>query len=207
MKRSGDRKNKLTAETRSRGEKQKSTREARRHGEGSDDRVVARDLVIGEAACLCHPERAGADAGARNTRVFRVVGWSHATVSRRTPAMSVPKHAASGSPYETTNLTAETRSRGENTRNSESSYCLSDHPITCDHPRTRSARRSNEILKDLLPRLTTALQTVLAAISEIFDESAYERFLLRTNAGRSIASYRAFSRERDVSMQKKPRCC
>jgi hypothetical protein len=77
--------------------------------------------------------------------------------------MSVPKHAASGSPY--------------------------------------------EILKDLLPRLTTALQILFAAIREIFDESAYGRFLLRTNAGRSIASYRAFTRERDVSMQKKPRCC
>jgi hypothetical protein len=51
------------------------------------------------------------------------------------------------------------------------------------------------------------LQILFAAIREIFDESAYGRFLLRTNAGRSIASYRAFTRERDVSMQKKPRCC
>ncbi|HEV8183602.1 MAG TPA: hypothetical protein VGQ61_14575 [Candidatus Angelobacter sp.] len=141
----------------------------------SGDPVIARDRVIGGAADSdqdvmvehtidhCHPERAGAHAGAPNTRVFRVVGWSHATANRRTPAMSVPKHAASGSPY--------------------------------------------EILKDLLPRLTTALQTLFAAIREIFDESAYERFLLRTNAGRSIASYRDFTHERDSAMLKKPRCC
>jgi hypothetical protein len=76
---------------------------------------------------------------------------------------------------------------------------LLDHPITCDHRITRSP---------LAPALfTKAIRTLLAALREIFDESAYDRFLLRTNAGRSIASYRAFSRERDVSMQKKPRCC
>jgi hypothetical protein len=48
---------------------------------------------------------------------------------------------------------------------------------------------------------------VRATLREIFDESAYDRFLLRTNAGRSIASYRDFTRERDASMLKKPRCC
>jgi hypothetical protein len=46
-----------------------------------------------------------------------------------------------------------------------------------------------------------------ATLREIFDESAYDRFLLRTNASRSVASYRAFTRERDAAMLKKPRCC
>jgi hypothetical protein len=55
-----------------------------------------------------------------------------------------------------------------------------------------------------LVKLTNIIRAVL---SEIFDESAYDRFLLRTNAGRSIASYRAFTRERDAAMLKKPRCC
>jgi hypothetical protein len=64
-----------------------------------------------------------------------------------------------------------------------------DHPITRDRPITRF------------------LQTFLAAIREIFDESAYDRFLLRTNAARSIVSYRAFTRERDAALLKKPRCC
>jgi hypothetical protein len=44
-------------------------------------------------------------------------------------------------------------------------------------------------------------------LREIFDESAYDRFLLRTHASRSIASYCAFTRERDAAMLKKPRCC
>ena len=46
-----------------------------------------------------------------------------------------------------------------------------------------------------------------AALREIFDESAYDRFLLRTRTPRSVASYRDFMRERDAAMAKKPRCC
>ena len=173
MSRSGDMQNKLTAETRSRGEETAGhlTTEARRHGEEhkevleidfSDHPInrgprrarfwlggveVTCDHRITRSLCICLPERVGA----------------HATASRRTPAMSVPKHAVSGSSHET--------------------------------------------LKDLLLRLASAMQTLLAAIREIFDESPYERFLLRTHAGRSIASYRAFTRERDAAMQRKPRCC
>jgi hypothetical protein len=154
--RSGDRKPKLTAETRSRGEDQKPTTEARRHGEKSGDRGTARGWVISVAAGndqdvmaehaidLCHPERAGA----------------YATASRRTPTKIVPEHAASGSSYET--------------------------------------------LKYVL---VAAWQTIRAVLREIFDESAYDRFLLRTQASRSIVSYQAFTRERDAAMLKKPRCC
>jgi hypothetical protein len=46
-----------------------------------------------------------------------------------------------------------------------------------------------------------------AALREIFDESAYDRFLLRTHAPRTAASYRDFTRERDAALLKKPRCC
>jgi hypothetical protein len=126
---------------------------------GSGDLVIARDRVIGVAACsdqdvmvehtidLCHPERAGA----------------HETASRRTPTLSVPRHTASGSSYET--------------------------------------------LKDFFPRLKSAMRTLRAALREIFDESAYDRFLLRTHASRSVASYREFTNERDAALLKKPRCC
>ncbi len=44
-------------------------------------------------------------------------------------------------------------------------------------------------------------------LSEVFDESAYERFLLRKKLSRSIESYRAFLRERESAMAQKPRCC
>jgi hypothetical protein len=62
---------------------------------------------------------------------------------------------------------------------------------------------SHEALKNIL----AAWQTIRATLREIFDESAYDRFLLRTQASRSIASYRDFTRERDAAMLKKPRCC
>jgi hypothetical protein len=48
---------------------------------------------------------------------------------------------------------------------------------------------------------------VLAVLREIFDESAYERFLSRTGSLRSSASYREFLREREIVMATKPRCC
>jgi hypothetical protein len=56
-------------------------------------------------------------------------------------------------------------------------------------------------------RMIKLMQTITAMLREIFDESAYDRFLLRTQASRSAASYRAFTRERDAAMVKKPRCC
>jgi hypothetical protein len=55
--------------------------------------------------------------------------------------------------------------------------------------------------------LKSFVQTMHATLREIFDESAYDRFLLRTSQSHSAASYRDFTRERDASMVKKPRCC
>ena len=113
----------------------------------SGDLVIARDRLIGKAACICHPERVGANARA----------------SRRTPAAPIPEHAASGSSYKTP--------------------------------------------EGFLQRLRNATRTFRATLREIFDESAYDRFLLRTQASRSTASYREFMRERDAALVKKPRCC
>jgi len=56
-------------------------------------------------------------------------------------------------------------------------------------------------------RVIEIMQTIKATLREVFDESAYDRFLLRTRESRSVASYRAFTRERDAAMLKKPRCC
>jgi len=53
----------------------------------------------------------------------------------------------------------------------------------------------------------TGWRLLCAILCEIFDESAYDRFLQRTNAWPSVASYRAFQRERENSMAQKPRCC
>jgi hypothetical protein len=51
------------------------------------------------------------------------------------------------------------------------------------------------------------LHVFIATLREIFDESAYDRFLQRTQAARSVESYRAFLREREVLTPCKPRCC
>ena len=99
-------------------------------------------------------------------------------------------------------FTAETQRRGENQK-----------------PTTEARRHGEEsgdlliardwvIARDRVIGKTRAFfSTVRGALREIFDESAYDRFLLRTNASRTAASYRAFTRERDAAMLKKPRCC
>lgn len=69
---------------------------------------------------------------------------------------------------------------------------------------TTEVRRHGEGSRD---RVIKIMQTIKATLREIFDESAYDRFLLRTHESRSVASYHAFTRERDAAMVKKPRCC
>jgi len=51
------------------------------------------------------------------------------------------------------------------------------------------------------------LQVLLATLREIFDENAYQRFLLRTGNLASADSYREFQREREAGMATRPRCC
>src|SRR3954469_12141245 len=131
-----------------------------------------------------------------------------------------------------TKPTTEARRHGE----SRGSSGFSDHSITCDHPITRSlylchpervganataSRRTSaapipehaasgssyNTPEDFLHGFRNAIRTLRATLREIFDESAYDRFLLRTHASRSIASYREFTRERDAALGKKPRCC
>jgi len=95
-------------------------------------------------------------------------------------------------------FTAETRRRGEET---------SGH-LTTEARRHGEESGDRVIARDRVIGKTRAFfSTVRGALREIFDESAYDRFLLRTNAKRSVASYCDFTRERDASMLKKPRCC
>ena len=48
---------------------------------------------------------------------------------------------------------------------------------------------------------------IVAVLREIFDESAYERFLLRHHVTSSAAAYSSFCRERDLSRARRHRCC
>ena len=51
------------------------------------------------------------------------------------------------------------------------------------------------------------LRVLLATLREIFDENAYQRFLLRTGNVECVQSYREFQREREAGMKNRPKCC
>jgi hypothetical protein len=56
-------------------------------------------------------------------------------------------------------------------------------------------------------RFTRALALLLAALREIFDESAYSRFLERRQLAPSRQAYAAFCKEFEVAKARRPRCC
>jgi hypothetical protein len=58
-----------------------------------------------------------------------------------------------------------------------------------------------------MKRLFATARILLATLREIFDESAYTRFLRRTNMDSSPQAYAAFWRERETSQKPRPRCC
>ncbi len=51
------------------------------------------------------------------------------------------------------------------------------------------------------------LRLVWAALREIFDEAAYDRFLASHEVPNSRGSYARFLEERRSSQERKPRCC
>ena len=55
--------------------------------------------------------------------------------------------------------------------------------------------------------LRRAARLLLAALREIFDESAYARFLERNRVVSSPSTYAAFLREHEVAKARRPRCC
>jgi hypothetical protein len=58
-----------------------------------------------------------------------------------------------------------------------------------------------------MSRFVTVARIVLATLREIFDESAYERFLSRTHLASSPGAYAAFRREFDEAKTRRPKCC
>jgi hypothetical protein len=55
-----------------------------------------------------------------------------------------------------------------------------------------------------LRKITT---TLMATLREIFDESAYVRFLSRNQISSSSRAYAAFLREQEVTQARRPKCC
>jgi hypothetical protein len=58
-----------------------------------------------------------------------------------------------------------------------------------------------------MTEIRKALSLVVAALREIFDESAYSRFLLAHRLPPGRASYTAFLREQEGIRGRRPRCC
>jgi hypothetical protein len=50
-------------------------------------------------------------------------------------------------------------------------------------------------------------QIFLATLREIFDESAYERFLRRKQMSSSPGAYAAFRQEFEEARTRRPKCC
>jgi len=50
-------------------------------------------------------------------------------------------------------------------------------------------------------------QVFVATLREIFDESAYARFLSERQLASSRAAYASFRREYEVTKARRPRCC
>jgi hypothetical protein len=55
--------------------------------------------------------------------------------------------------------------------------------------------------------LTSCFSIFAAVLREIFDESAYTRFLRRNQLSTSRVAYSQFLREHEVAKARRPRCC
>jgi hypothetical protein len=51
------------------------------------------------------------------------------------------------------------------------------------------------------------LRIFAAMLREVFDESAYQRFLERGQMESSASAYALFRRENEVARSRRPRCC
>ena len=67
-----------------------------------------------------------------------------------------------------------------------------------------SAGRTGAAVSTWLVATTTLL---LSTLREIFDESAYARFLARDGMASSPSAYAAFLREQEAMKARRPKCC
>jgi hypothetical protein len=70
-----------------------------------------------------------------------------------------------------------------------------------------SAHAAASLSASLLARASRVLTLAREILREIFDESAYERFLARRGLASSPAAYAEFLQENDARRARRPRCC
>ena len=59
----------------------------------------------------------------------------------------------------------------------------------------------------ILARFRKTAKLLVSCLEEIFDESAYWRFLRRQRMASSPEAYEEFSRERSAASSRRARCC
>jgi hypothetical protein len=89
------------------------------------------------------------------------------------------------------------------------SYCHSEgtsvpEESVCSHSGLNKARG---LFRRLSARLKSCPTLAMAVLREIFDESAYSRFLHRHELASSPSAYADFLREQEVAKARRPRCC
>lgn len=76
----------------------------------------------------------------------------------------------------------------------------------CDPRRDRRPRLSR-VLQAAVDGLNEAVRVFCSTLREIFDESAYARFLDRQHTVNSRQAYAAFLHENQRQRERRPRCC
>lgn len=85
---------------------------------------------------------------------------------------------------------------------------MNSRPLTSSSRRDSRPRLSDWATPSFLAAvLKNAFILVRSVLSEIFDESAYNRFLSRQRLPDSPESYAAFLREHELIKARRPRCC
>jgi hypothetical protein len=72
---------------------------------------------------------------------------------------------------------------------------------------TLEAKADRAKANAILAAIARQFNVLVAALREIFDESAYARFLDRRRVVSSPAAYGEFLRESEIARARRPRCC
>jgi hypothetical protein len=86
---------------------------------------------------------------------------------------------------------------------SQISLCGAD-TLVCE---TLEARANQTKVNAILAPMIRSFTLLVAALREIFDESAYDRFLARSQVTSSPTAYNNFLREGEIAKARRPRCC
>lgn len=81
--------------------------------------------------------------------------------------------------------------------------CGADTPV-CEMPALGKDRAGRHAI---LVAVLRPFRLLVEALRDIFDESAYRRFLDRTQLQSSVSAYAAFQKENELAKSRRPRCC